>query len=297
MLKAWVCALFTMICLPATPQLAAQQNSKDETAVEKRITETLHQMYEAEKRKDMKFVLAHLADDFAEVAGDGNVYHRADIEAGWADVILKEYTLSDCVFKLMSADAAYLSCKMEVDATYKAQPFPKRFRVTTLWTRQKGEWLVRFEQGTVIAEPSNAAQTSEQERNKAVARGFFEEVLDQGRLERYAESHASDFVAHGRQRDFTLEEDIAAAREEHKALPDLRVAVHQAVAEGDMVAVYWTATGTNTGEGMGFPATGKRITIPGMTLFRFKDGKISEEWSVFNMASAMQQAGLCSPRQ
>jgi ketosteroid isomerase-like protein len=136
--------------------LAGGQSSKEKVAVEKHITDTLHQMYQAEKRKDLKFVLSHLAEDFAEVAGDGGIYHRADIEAGWSDMTLKDYMLSDCVFKLMTRDAAYLSCKMEVDATYKGQPFPKRFRVTTVWTKHKDDWLIRFEQGTIIPEASKS---------------------------------------------------------------------------------------------------------------------------------------------
>jgi steroid delta-isomerase-like uncharacterized protein len=144
----------------------------------------------------------------------------------------------------------------------------------------------------ILCLPAMAQQASEQQRNKAVARGFFEEVLDQGRFDKYAESHSSDFVAHAGDRLATLEEDIAAAREERKAIPDLHVKVNQSVAEGDLVAVYWTAWGTNTHEGMGFPATGRKISIPGMTLFRFKAGKISEEWSVFDMLQAMRQAGL-----
>ena len=141
------------LCLLSS-SLVAGQSSKEESAVEKHITDTVHQMYEAEKRKDLKFVLSNLAEDFAEVAGDGGVYHRADIEAGWSDVVLNDYKLSDCAFKLMTHDAAYLSCKMEVNATYKGQPFPKRFRVTTMWTRRKREWLMRFEQGTIIPEPA-----------------------------------------------------------------------------------------------------------------------------------------------
>ena len=47
---------------------------------------------------------------------------------------------------------------------------------------------------------------------------------------------------------------------------------------------------------MGFPATGKHITVNGMTLFRFRDGKIVEEWSVFDMSSAMRQAGLLAAK-
>jgi steroid delta-isomerase-like uncharacterized protein len=149
----------------------------------------------------------------------------------------------------------------------------------------------------VICVPARAQQPREQERNKGMARSFFEEVLDKGRFDRYAESHAKDFVAHGGDHDATLEEDIAAAKEERKALPDLRVRVNQILAEQDLVAVYWTASGTNTQAGMGFPATGKKIKVDGMTIFRFKAGKICEEWSVWDMLSVMRQAGLISSPQ
>ena len=137
-----------------------------------------------------------------------------------------------------------------------------------------------------------AQQPGVLESNKAVARSFFEQVLDKGQLDHYADSHARNFVAHGNGHDYALADDIAAAREERTALPDMRVKLNEMVAERDLVSVFWTATGTNTHEGMGFPATGKRITVNGMTLFRLRDGKIVEEWSVFDMLSAMRQAGL-----
>jgi len=149
----------------------------------------------------------------------------------------------------------------------------------------------------VICVPAKAQQTRVQERNKEVARSFFEEVIGQGRLDKYAESHAKDFVAHGENRDGTLEEDMAAAKEERKALPDMKVEVNQILAERDLVAVYWTVSGTNTQAGMGFPATGKKIKVNGMTIFRFKAGKICEEWGVWDMLSAMRQAGLLPPPQ
>jgi steroid delta-isomerase-like uncharacterized protein len=144
--------------------------------------------------------------------------------------------------------------------------------------------------------PAVAQKPTEQEANKAVARSFFEQVLDQGHLERYAESHAPDFVAHGGTRDGSLEEDMAAAREERKAVPDMHFKINEMIAERDLVLVYWTVSGTNTHEGMGFPATGKSFTAPGMTLFRFKAGKMIEEWGVWNMLSIMQQLGLLPPQ-
>lgn len=136
-----------------------------------------------------------------------------------------------------------------------------------------------------------AQKPTEQQRNKAVARSFFEQVLDQGHLEKYAESHAPNFVAHGDPHDASLAEDMAAAHEERKTAPDLRFKINEIIGERDLVLVYWTASGTNTHEGMGFPATGKRFTTTGMTLFRFKTGKITEEWNVWDELSLMQQLG------
>ncbi len=148
-----------------------------------------------------------------------------------------------------------------------------------------------------ICMPAVGQQAGERERNKQIARNFFEEVLGQGRLDKYADSHAKDFVAHAGNHEATLEEDIAAAKEERKALPDMKVWVNQMVAERDLVSVYWSASGTNTQAAMGLPATGRKIKIDGMTLFRFKDGKIREEWSAWDMLSVLRQAGLFPPPQ
>jgi hypothetical protein len=139
-----------VLCLSSAAVGAAQSA---EQAVEQQITSTLHQMYEAEKRSDLQFIRAHLADDFAEVAGDGNLYHWSDLEANFKDVVLNDVKLSDCIFKLMTADSAYLICRMDLSATFKGQLFPAHLRVSYMWTRSKNDWLLRFEQGTVITEP------------------------------------------------------------------------------------------------------------------------------------------------
>ena len=148
-----------------------------------------------------------------------------------------------------------------------------------------------------ISLPGLAQSASQRERNKAVAQSFFEEVLSQGRLDKYGEFHSKDFVGHSGDRTFTLEEDLAYARGERKALPDMSFRVNRMIAEGDLVAVHITVSGTNTQAGMGFPATGKKIESDGVTIFRFKDGKICEEWNVFDMLTVMRQAGLLPPQQ
>ena len=143
-----------------------------------------------------------------------------------------------------------------------------------------------------LALPCFAGPSSEQERNKNVAKNFFEDVLSRGQLDKYAEFLSKDIVAQAGDRTATLEEDLAYAREERRALPDMSFRVNRIVAESDLVAVHFTVSGTNTQAGMGFPATGKKIASDGVTIFRFKDGKICEEWSVFDMLTVMKQAGL-----
>lgn len=53
--------------------------------------------------------------------------------------------------------------------------------------------------------------------------------------------------------------------------PDSKLA--QYIAEGDDIAVRWTATYTHTGTLLGIPRTGKRVTIAGVSIFRMSQGK------------------------
>jgi steroid delta-isomerase-like uncharacterized protein len=134
--------------------------------------------------------------------------------------------------------------------------------------------------------------SSLQEQNKALAKRAFEELLSKGRFELAEQLYAKDFVNHGIYRDISLEEDQAALRGWHQAFPDLSIVPEKLIADGDQVAVYWIARGTNTGTGNGLPATGKKAEQSGITIWRRVDGKRKEEWSAFDQLSMMQQLGL-----
>ncbi len=121
-------------------------------ALEKHLTETLHRMYEAEKRGDLAFILSQMADDFTEIGGDGLIYRVGDIKEHFHEVKLKSYSLQEMQFHQMTPDSAYVSYLLTVDATFQGKQFPGKFRIGTVWTRVDDKWLVRFEQGTVIPE-------------------------------------------------------------------------------------------------------------------------------------------------
>ena len=65
------------------------------------------------------------------------------------------------------------------------------------------------------------------------------------------------------------------------AFPDLQGTVEDIFAEGDKVAVRWTFRGTYQGEAKpGFPKPGERCILASMSMYRFVDGKIEEDWGV-----------------
>jgi steroid delta-isomerase-like uncharacterized protein len=139
---------------------------------------------------------------------------------------------------------------------------------------------------------SVACAASLQEQNKALAKRAFEELLSKGKFELAEQLYAKDFVNHGIHRNISLEEDQAALKGWHQAFSDIAIVPEKLIAEGDLVAIYWIARGTNTGTGNGLPATGKKVEHAGITIWRIVDGKIKEEWSAFDQLSMMKQLGL-----
>ena len=130
------------------------------------------------------------------------------------------------------------------------------------------------------------------EANKAIAQRVFDEIFNQGRFEVANEIYSPSFVNHvHHHRDIGLQQDQNAARGWKSAFPDLRMTLNLAIAEGDLVAVLWTGTGTNTGAGNGIPATGQKGELRGVTIWRIQGGRITEEWSEFDRTDMLKQLG------
>jgi steroid delta-isomerase-like uncharacterized protein len=69
------------------------------------------------------------------------------------------------------------------------------------------------------------------------------------------------------------------------------IAVDEQIAEGDIVATRWTGGGTHTGEISGMPATGKDVTVSGITISRLDGGRIVEEWTNWDTLGMLVQIG------
>ena len=75
------------------------------------------------------------------------------------------------------------------------------------------------------------------------------------------------------------------------AFPDLGMAVEDVLVDDQRAAVMATFTGTDRGGFMGMPATGRRVTIPVVFLYEFKDGKIVRDRRVYDFTGMLVQVG------
>jgi steroid delta-isomerase-like uncharacterized protein len=133
------------------------------------------------------------------------------------------------------------------------------------------------------------------ERNKAIVRRYLDRVVSRGDFTLAAELLAPDLVfaspytpepARGRP---AFEAMIAGLR---AAFPDLAIEEREAIAEGDLVATRWIASGRHTGAAFnGLPASGRRFEITGMSIYRVVDGRIVEGWVNDDSLSMLQQLG------
>jgi predicted ester cyclase len=89
---------------------------------------------------------------------------------------------------------------------------------------------------------------------------------------------------------------LEANKEFNKSLfqgfPNIRQKIEDVIVEGDKVVYRTTLQGTNTGEFLGTPPTGKSVKVNDFTLLQIADGQIAEMWYECNLLEVMQQMGL-----
>jgi steroid delta-isomerase-like uncharacterized protein len=130
--------------------------------------------------------------------------------------------------------------------------------------------------------------------NKAVVRRYYDEVLNQRKVDVLDELAVEDYIEHdpfpgqGNGRSDLKARALLLLG----AFNPLQFTIDDVIAEGDRVAVRWTNHGTQSGSFMGMPATGGTFSIAGVDIHLLRDGRLAEHWHVVDMLSQMQQLGL-----
>jgi len=127
----------------------------------------------------------------------------------------------------------------------------------------------------------------------AIARTWFEEVWNQGRVDAIHRLFAADCLAKGLP---GVDTTGPAAFEVlfHRfrgAFPDIRVTVERTITEGEWVAAICQVSGTHTGDTLG-PPTGQPVNFSGVAIARVAGGQIREADNCFDFLTMYQQLGV-----
>jgi predicted ester cyclase len=123
-----------------------------------------------------------------------------------------------------------------------------------------------------------------QDEQSAKARRALERVCARGDFGAARDLYHSDFIDHVNRMEFRGHTGIRESVGIYRAIfPDLRIDVEDQVTEGDLVTSRWTMLGTYRG---------RRVTLEGITISRFAEGMIAEDWTASDTLDLLRQLGL-----
>jgi len=129
-----------------------------------------------------------------------------------------------------------------------------------------------------------------QEMNKALAKRYFEEFLNQGNLNVADEILDTNVAYRG---PFGAIDGLDRLKRfflmVRKALPDLHYVVEEGIAEGDKVVHCFSSRGTCLGGFEGTATYGRQYSVPGVDVFSIRNGKITEVRCFWDTYAQMQQ--------
>jgi len=135
--------------------------------------------------------------------------------------------------------------------------------------------------------------SDESERNKALIRRLFDEVLNAGNFGLLDQLIGASYVEHNPVANQAA--GAAGVRDRilqlRAAFPDLRFSLQELIGEDAIVAARYRWQGTHTGLFLGITPTGRRLSVRGMDFYRLEDGRVVEHWDVVDEFGMLTQLG------
>jgi len=133
---------------------------------------------------------------------------------------------------------------------------------------------------------------------KQAHRRVIEEAFGKGNVDVFDEICDASFRSHDPVTgDSDLNQEKENCRMYRAAFPDLKPTILSSCAEGDVVVTQWRMTGTHQKALMGIEPTGARCTVEGITLARFRAGKLVEDFTQWDALGLLRQLGVAPTLQ
>ena len=128
------------------------------------------------------------------------------------------------------------------------------------------------------------------DENKEVVRRFNIEVIQNGSEVAFQALMSPDFINHaappgmpqGPESMWNTFEKVL-----RPALSNLKVVIHEQIAEADKVTTRKTISGIHSGTLLGVPATGRELTISVIDIVRIEGGRYAEHWGLNTLSNVI----------
>jgi len=122
-------------------------------------------------------------------------------------------------------------------------------------------------------------------------------IINKGKLDLFNDSNfTKDVVMHSNPTDVIGIDSAKAYYANYlTGFSNISFTIKDVFGQGNKLVKHWNFSGTHTGVFFGIPATGKKVSIDGVTLVRMSNGKIAEEKDFFDNLDFMTQLGLIPP--
>ncbi len=134
------------------------------------------------------------------------------------------------------------------------------------------------------------------EKNKELVRNFIETVINKRQEHLAADFIAPDYIDHNSSAEpVGIDGMLCHIRAVRSTYPDLKVVIHDQIAEGEKVVTHISIIGTHEGRWLGMTPTYQRVSIDAVNIDRVKNGKIIEHRGMANTLEALLEIGAVKP--
>jgi steroid delta-isomerase-like uncharacterized protein len=128
---------------------------------------------------------------------------------------------------------------------------------------------------------------------RELVRGLVERIWNRRDLDAITAAYAPDAAVHVPGYDTGGVQDVVDdASHYQQAFDDIAMTIEDLLVDGDRVVLRWRTVGTHTGTYYGHEATGRRITMTGVDIFRVAEGRIRDVWTIWDGLDVYRQLGL-----
>jgi predicted ester cyclase len=130
-----------------------------------------------------------------------------------------------------------------------------------------------------------------EQANLAVVRKLFEDGFGRNDPAVLDAVLASNFVFFADGNEGGIDALKGVMAHNHACFAEWGFVLHRILADGNLVSVHWTATGTHRGTFAGEEPTGNAVSLTGTSVYELADGRIVRDWLVVDMLGFLVQLG------